>query len=94
MQITAAGIHACMRYGGWDWQIVEVCCYMPVWFGMSATLFTGLLAHECSGGSMAAAGSGAAVMAILPAHLVRSVGGGFDNESVAISGGHSPLGKP
>ena len=86
MQFTAAAIHAGLHAAGeTDWSLEDVCCYVPVWFGMSATLFTGLLAHEGSGGSAAAAAGGAAVMAVLPAHLSRSVGGGFDNESVAIT---------
>ena len=88
MQITAAVIYSCLEAAGAAWSLEDVCAYVPVWFGMVATFFTGLLAHECSGGSVAAAAGGAAVMAVLPAHLSRSVGGGFDNESVAITGAH------
>ena len=62
-----------------------MCSYVPVWFGVLATLHTGLLAYECAGRSVASGAAAAAVMAILPAHLARSVGGGFDNESVAIT---------
>lgn len=67
-----------------SWSLVEVCCYIPAWFGVLATAFAGLLAAECAG-STAAGVSAAFVMAILPAHAMRSVGGGFDNESVAIA---------
>ena len=105
----------------------DVCCYMPAWFGVLATILTGLMAYECSldrntgltavgvamdavGGRGSGAptsppslrGSAALVlglkspaleasvmatlyMAVVPAHLMRSVGGGFDNESVAVA---------
>ena len=112
----------------------DVCCLMPCWFGALATLFTGLLAVECStdnggtfgtvldrlplGGYLSKIGKlvrglGAYIgmdtstttahvpclsttpllcglaamffMSIVPAHLMRSVGGGFDNESVAVT---------
>lgn len=112
----------------------DVCCLMPCWFGALATLFTGLLALECStdnsgsfgtvldrlplGGYLTKIGNlvrglGAYIgmdtsatsayvpclsttpllcglaamffMSIVPAHLMRSVGGGFDNESVAVT---------
>lgn len=86
MQIVAACIHALLRAAGWGWSLEDVCCFVPVWFGMSATLFTSLLAFETSGRSLSAGAVGAGVMAVLPAHLSRSVGGGFDNESVAITG--------
>ena len=42
------------------------------------------MAQEC-GDSTAAGVAAAFVMAIIPAHAQRSVGGGFDNESVAIA---------
>ncbi len=131
----------------------DVCCYIPAWFGVIATLLTGMLAYECSlpvvsekvgeepfesilenipgisflyrKGMMPAcqlvmdllekifgtdfglrhrsmmpadkkwvdasspaveiALVAAAVMSIVPAHLMRSMGGGFDNESVAMA---------
>jgi len=60
----------------------DVCCMVPPWFGSLATLLVALLTYETSGSSSAAVIS-ALVMAIIPAHLMRSVGGGYDNESVA-----------
>ena len=62
----------------------DVCCFVPAWFGISATAFLGLLAKECSG-SYAAGAAAAFIMAIVPAHLMRSVGGGYDNESIALT---------
>merc|ERR1712127_447204 len=84
----------------------DVCCYMPAWFGVSASFFTGLLAYECSlpyntsgniftflidiyrgkirepiingsTSSIPAAFAGICsmgIMAVIPAHLMRSVG--------------------
>ncbi len=62
----------------------DVCCLVPCWFGVSATLTLGLLTRECSG-SWSAAAAASAIMAVVPAHIMRSVGGGYDNESVAIT---------
>eukprot|EP00292_Cryptomonas_paramecium_P007625 CAMPEP_0113686126 /NCGR_PEP_ID=MMETSP0038_2-20120614/15104_1 /TAXON_ID=2898 /ORGANISM="Cryptomonas paramecium" /LENGTH=344 /DNA_ID=CAMNT_0000606389 /DNA_START=313 /DNA_END=1344 /DNA_ORIENTATION=+ /assembly_acc=CAM_ASM_000170 len=62
----------------------DVCVFMPAWFGVVASLFLGLLAREVSGSSSAGVAA-AAVMAIIPAHIMRSVGGGYDNESVAVT---------
>ncbi len=92
----------------------DVCCYVPVWFGVIATILTGMITYEvtlpCNSSDIflrsfwttsKKKGSGKkksngmvpltcalcsmAAMAIIPAHLMRSVGGGFDNESVAMS---------
>ena len=62
----------------------DVCVYMPAWYGVSATLFLGLLTSEFSG-SWAAGAAGSIIYAIIPAHIMRSVGGGYDNESVALT---------
>lgn len=62
----------------------DICCLMPPWFGSLATLFTGLLTYEISR-SVNAAVISSLIMAIIPAHLMRSVGGEFDNEAVAMT---------
>eukprot|EP00128_Syssomonas_multiformis_P010615 Colp12_sorted_trinity150504_noHs@32866 len=62
----------------------DVCVFVPAWFGASASVFTGLLTREVSG-SWRSAGIASIVMAVIPAHTMRSVGGGFDNESVAMT---------
>ena len=107
------------------WSLNNVCCYIPAWFGVAATLITGWIAYECSlpentysslplmlvdfveghksapdPAALRAAGTwwgglaspaaecgicAMAMMAIVPAHLMRSVGGGYDNESVSIT---------
>ena len=62
----------------------DVCCYVPAWFGVSATAFVGLLTYEgMKSANMAVIAAG--VMAVVPAHIMRSVGGGYDNESVAMT---------
>ena len=74
MHITAAAILAGLNACGLEWTLEDVCCFVPVWGGVVATVFTALMSYECSGQSEAAAGVAALVMAILPAHLQRSVG--------------------
>eukprot|EP00961_Rhodomonas_salina_P084713 1137919-Rhodomonas_salina.2 len=73
-----------LEYIGNPMSLNDVCCMVPAWFGVVATTFLALLAMECGG--FAAAGTAAAlVMSIIPAHIMRSVAGGYDNESVAVS---------
>jgi len=149
MQVTAVWIKNWIV--GNKMSLNDVCCYVPAWFGAFATLFTGVLAYECSlprnsdeEGEKKPYGSifehiplvnlayskfvlpllrffidclesifktdfgmrqlprkscvvdlsspalecgifAAAIMAIIPAHIMRSVGGGFDNESIAMA---------
>lgn len=85
LQLTAWGLHrALTEYAGVDISLHDVCVFIPAGFGAVATIFTGLLSWECTG-SADAATAATFFMAILPAHLMRSVAGGFDNESIAIS---------
>lgn len=48
------------------------------------SLFTGALGYEVTRSANSAVGA-TAIMAVLPAHLMRSVAGGYDNESVAVT---------
>lgn len=84
LQIVAVALWRVLNQLGYKISLNDVCVYFPAWFGTLATFLLGLLAWECSGSIVAAAIS-AYIMAIIPAHLMRSVGGGFDNESLAIS---------
>jgi len=84
MQISAVAIWKGLEAIGMPMSLNDVCCYVPVWFGVSATIFLGLLTLECSGSKPAAAAS-SLIMAIVPAHIMRSVGGGYDNESIAMT---------
>jgi len=62
----------------------DICCMIPPWFGSLATIFTGLITFEISR-SVNAGLLGAGIMAIIPAHLMRSMGGEYDNECVAMA---------
>mmetsp|Transcript_24548 Transcript_24548/g.70471 ORF Transcript_24548/g.70471 Transcript_24548/m.70471 type:complete len:903 (+) Transcript_24548:58-2766(+) len=62
----------------------DICCMIPPWFGSIAALFTGLLAYEITRSTNAGVAA-MGIMAVIPAHLMRSVGGEFDNEAVAMA---------
>jgi len=119
-----------------NWSINDICCLIPAWFGVAATLSTAALcytsvrsigiysnskslltdlpivsqvtniillpikrivekllvkatgsnwgmANQKNPPALESAVFTALIMAIVPAHLLRSVGGGYDNESVA-----------
>eukprot|EP00756_Hemistasia_phaeocysticola_P021210 Hpha_TRINITY_DN15763_c0_g1::TRINITY_DN15763_c0_g1_i1::g.36937::m.36937/K07151/STT3; dolichyl-diphosphooligosaccharide--protein glycosyltransferase len=83
MQFTAVGIWKVLEAIGQPMSLNDVCVYMPAWFGVIATLFLGLLAKECTGDDTVAVVS-AVIMSVIPAHMMRSPAGKFDNESVAI----------
>mmetsp|Transcript_12253 Transcript_12253/g.33980 ORF Transcript_12253/g.33980 Transcript_12253/m.33980 type:complete len:1039 (+) Transcript_12253:220-3336(+) len=129
-----------------DWSINDICCFVPAWFGVTATLGVAFLTYECTAANnykcflqtlpvfstiykwiappmikilirysrkffgttfgfglsytdaketprpmlnswtpMLCAVASACVMSIVPAHLLRSVGGGYDNESIAMT---------
>jgi len=75
----------------------DICCLMPAWFGAVASFFVGLMAYESAYSAelerkqkspsfaMECGIAAAGIMAIVPAHLMRSIGGGFDNESLAFT---------
>mmetsp|Transcript_20649 Transcript_20649/g.43399 ORF Transcript_20649/g.43399 Transcript_20649/m.43399 type:complete len:811 (-) Transcript_20649:77-2509(-) len=84
MQITSVCIWKALEWFGISMSLNDVCVYIPTWFGVLATLFLGLLTKECSGSANAGLAA-AGVMSIIPAHIMRSVGGGYDNESVAVT---------
>ena len=84
MQLTSVGLYYALEALGLPMSLNDICVFVPTWFGALATLMTGLLAAECSG-IKSAAPAAALVMAIIPAHIMRSVGGGYDNESIAVT---------
>lgn len=84
MQFASVTIWKVLNSYGIDISVNDTCAYTPVWFGVVATLILGLLTWEVSG-KMTAGVIATVVMAIIPAHLMRSVGGGYDNECVAVT---------
>lgn len=86
MQITSVAIWKALAALGpaYAMSLNDVCVFVPAWFGVLATICLGLLTYECSCSPLAGLAA-AAVMAVVPAHLQRSVGGGYDNESVAMT---------
>lgn len=101
MQVTAVAIHETMKAmdgpfvasltsavgipNGFDGVLLnDVCVMLPAAFGAVASVLTAALATEATKSRNAGVAS-AAVMAIMPAHLMRSVAGGYDNESIAVS---------
>eukprot|EP01043_Picozoa_sp_COSAG02_P026499 COSAG02_NODE_1529_length_12087_cov_326.174258_4_plen_997_part_00 len=101
MQVTAVAIHETMKAldgpvmasltnavgipNGFDGVLLnDVCVLLPAAFGAVASVLTAALATEATNSRNAGVAS-AAVMAIMPAHLMRSVAGGYDNESIAVS---------
>ena len=87
MQFTAAGIFRALNALGFEVSLNDVCVFIPAGFSVIATLFTALIAKEAAVGKHkhTAFAVTAFIMAILPAHIMRSVAGGFDNESVAVT---------
>jgi len=84
MQISAVAIKRILNALGNPITLNDVCCYVPVWFGVTATWFLSLFAAECSG-SRSCGAFAALIMAVVPCHIMRSVGGGYDNESIAMT---------
>lgn len=84
MQITSVTIFHLREALGMPMSLNDVCCYVPAWFGTLATTFLGLLTYECTGNPDAGV-TASMLMAIVPAHIMRSVGGGYDNESIALT---------
>ena len=76
MQITSVTIWKILPLLGLDMSLNDVCVMAPAWFGVVATAFLALLTAECAG-SWAAGTFAALVMSVIPAHIMRSVAGGY-----------------
>mmetsp|Transcript_22538 Transcript_22538/g.53932 ORF Transcript_22538/g.53932 Transcript_22538/m.53932 type:complete len:606 (+) Transcript_22538:189-2006(+) len=84
MQLTSVGLYHVLKAVGLPMSLNDVCVFVPAWFGGVATVLTGLLAAEASGIPNALPAA-AFIMSVIPAHIMRSVGGGYDNESIAVT---------
>merc|ERR1711991_80683 len=83
LQILSALVYHSLNQFGWDISLNDVCVYQPAWFSIVTCLFTFGITYECSRSTTAGLAS-SFIMAIVPAHIMRSVAGGYDNESIAI----------
>ena len=74
----------------------DICCYMPAWFGSLTPLIVGLWGYEASTSSMSSVNYdqhphfkvgifSLILMSVIPAGLMRTIGGVFDNECIAIT---------
>jgi dolichyl-diphosphooligosaccharide--protein glycosyltransferase len=84
MMITSSWIYHTLNAFGFDVSVNDVCVFIPAGFAVLAITFTYLLTYETTFSHNAAI-IATGIMAILPAHLMRSVAGGYDNESVAMT---------
>eukprot|EP00759_Apiculatamorpha_spiralis_P015996 PhF_6_TR22411/c0_g1_i1/m.31815/K07151/STT3; dolichyl-diphosphooligosaccharide--protein glycosyltransferase len=86
LQFTSVGIEKALAWigGGWQLTLTEVCCMLPAWGGVTATLFLSLLTYEATHSLSAAVGA-ATLFSIVPGHLMRSMSGAFDNECIAMT---------
>ena len=84
LQFTSAYIFYALEALGTPMSLNDVCVFVPAWFGPITTLFVFGMAYEASFSSTAALGA-AFFMSVTPAHLMRSVAGGFDNEGIAVA---------
>ena len=84
MLLTASGIFRIGEYFDLGISLNDVCVFIPAGFAIFTSFFTLGLAYEVTK-DINAALIGTFIMAIIPAHLMRSVAGGYDNESVAVA---------
>eukprot|EP00928_Gymnodinium_smaydae_P017060 TRINITY_DN1649_c0_g5_i1.p1 TRINITY_DN1649_c0_g5~~TRINITY_DN1649_c0_g5_i1.p1 ORF type:complete len:713 (-),score=157.35 TRINITY_DN1649_c0_g5_i1:72-2210(-) len=83
MQFVSVGIWRALQGVGMPMSLNDVCVFTPAWFGVLTTAFLGLLTAECSGSTDAGI-IAAVIMSMIPAHIMRSVAGAYDNECVAM----------
>jgi hypothetical protein len=79
MQMTSVFLKNTLNSYGIPISLNDVCCYVPAWGGVTATILLGMIVWETTGNANAAT-MATGIMAIIPAHIMRSVGGGYDNE--------------
>ncbi|CBH10989.1 oligosaccharyl transferase subunit, putative [Trypanosoma brucei gambiense DAL972] len=84
MQLTGVAIHRVLEMLGRGMSINNICVYIPAWFGSIATVLAALIAYESSN-SLSVMAFTAYFFSIVPAHLMRSMAGEFDNECVAMA---------
>ena len=84
LQFTSAFIFYSLEALGMPMTLNDVCVFVPAWFGPITTIFVYGMTYETCRSSTSAL-IAAFFMSITPAHLMRSVAGGYDNESIAVA---------
>lgn len=85
LPLTAAGIHWLLQHiDVLRLPLSHVCVLTPAWFGVLATVMAGLLAYELNF-RVSSLSTTSFIFCILPAHLMRSMAGEFDNECIAVA---------
>ena len=85
LQVTAWAIHYVLNEVlKYPISINDVCVYIPAWFSVLTCLAVFGMTYEASKSANAGVAA-AAIMAVVPSHIMRSVAGGYDNESIAMA---------
>jgi dolichyl-diphosphooligosaccharide--protein glycosyltransferase len=83
LMLTAAAVYWILHALNFTVQIRNVCVLLAPWFASNTSLVTYFFTKEVSD-SPSAGLIGAAMIAIVPGYISRSVAGSFDNEGIAI----------
>jgi dolichyl-diphosphooligosaccharide--protein glycosyltransferase len=83
LQLLAVGAERVLAALGSPAPLTNICVMLPVWGAMAGIIALAALTATVTG-SFGAAAISAFLYGAAPAHLMRSVGGGFDNESAAL----------
>ncbi|CAM43323.1 oligosaccharyl transferase-like protein [Leishmania braziliensis MHOM/BR/75/M2904] len=84
LQLTAVAIHRALAAAGVPMSLNNVCVLIPAWFSLVSSAMVALLAHEMTG-NMATSSISSILFSVVPAHLMRSMAGEFDNECIAVA---------
>eukprot|EP01129_Flabellula_baltica_P013803 TRINITY_DN648_c0_g1_i1.p1 TRINITY_DN648_c0_g1~~TRINITY_DN648_c0_g1_i1.p1 ORF type:complete len:736 (+),score=167.01 TRINITY_DN648_c0_g1_i1:144-2351(+) len=84
MMVTSAAIFRFLEYFDLGITLNDVCVFIPAGFSIITCFFIFIMTYEISKSANAAL-IASGIMAVIPAHLMRSVAGGYDNESVAVA---------
>jgi len=82
LMFTAAGVYWVLHFFNITVQIRNICVFLAPWFASNTAIVTYFFTkevHDKSAGLVAAA-----MIAIVPGYISRSVAGSFDNEGIAI----------
>ncbi|KPA86002.1 putative mitochondrial oligosaccharyl transferase-like protein [Leptomonas pyrrhocoris] len=84
LQFTAVAIHRVLAALGVRMSLSHVCVLIPAWFSVLACLLQVLFSYEVSH-SLSVSVTSTILFTVIPAHLMRSMAGEFDNECIAMA---------